>query len=75
MSVDRVACADSKAGEGSDLGLQDHIKDTDKWCHCIMDWAACIDVGPFGEDGVNVVERSLLDILILATRIAAYSLN
>ena len=75
MSVDRVACADSKAGEGSDLSLQDHIKDMDKRCHCIMDWAACIDVGPFGEDGVNVEERSLLDIRILATRIAAYSLN
>ena len=75
MSVDRVAYADSKAGEDSDLGLQDHIKDTDKWCHCIMDWAACIDEGPFGKDGVNVEERSLLDIRILATRIAAYSLN
>ena len=75
MNVDRVACADSKAGDGSDLGLQDHIKDTDKWCHRIMDWAACIDVGPFGEDGVNVEERSQLDIRILVTRIAAYSLN
>ena len=75
MNVDRVACADSKAGDGSDLGLQDHIKDTDKWCHRIMDWAACIDVGPFGEDGVNVEERSQLDIRTLVTRIAAYSLN